>query len=219
MKIKFAGLVIVALVRPSLYLPEGAWARHAVLKSIGVVESDADAIIPRKDGPLVTLRDVRWNGSGVMISPCLVLTANHIIFGNTGRYDDTYEHDIRFSIGRSGRTQLLAHPVAHGILPAPIIENGKWKNEGDFKAEDWAVIRIDKCNGSRQSSHWLSLSDGDQNEPIGKLFGFYDQSFGRAWNIKPRLVMEIHCRYRGRRGSALATRIARHAKACLEGRL
>ena len=183
-----------------------ASAHDAVTESIGVVESDADAILPAKDGSLVTLKDVRWNGSGVMISPCLMLTANHVIFGNTGHYDDAYDHDIRVSIGRhASRRQLRAHPIAHGILPVPIVENGKWKNEDQFKAEDWAIIRVDACQGPRRARHWLALSNADHDDRTGRLFGFYDTSFGRAWNIKPRLVTKGRCRYRGSQGSALAT--------------
>lgn len=181
-----------------------ASAHDVVLQSIGVVESDADAIMPGKDGTLVTLQDVRWNGSGVMISPCLVLTANHVIFGNTGHYDDAYEHDIRFSERRGPRNQLRAHPVAHGILPVPVVENGKWKNEEEFKAEDWAIIRIDNCHGRRRARHWLALSTDDMGAGTGRLLGFYDEAMGNSWSIKPKLVSEDHCAYRAAEGTALA---------------
>ena len=202
---KFGHITTQALAFLTAIQSQSALADSVILKSIGVVESDADAILVGANGSLVTVKDARWNGSGAMISPCLMLTAAHVIFGNTGRYDSSYEHDIRISMGLSSRRQMLAHPVAYGILPVPIIGGGKWKNEDEFKAQDWAIVRIDACQGVRRARHWLALSDDDGFGGIGGLFGFYDESLGKAWSIKPRLVAMHRCHYRRGSESALAT--------------
>ena len=90
-------------------------------------------------GALQILDDGRWRGRGTatLVSPCHVLTAHHIAFGN-GRTPGE-PRSFAFGPPRNGE------PFGERVRAFAVI----WGNRDRHVHEDWALLRLDPCIGEK----------------------------------------------------------------------
>lgn len=91
-------------------------------------------------------------GSGFLISPCYVLTAAHVVYGDDLTPVPGKDYRMQFRAGSSaiaafaGKT--TATPVTSGF-------------RDDANRDDWALLRLNNCIGKRPEIGWLETSGGD----------------------------------------------------------
>ena len=87
--------------------------------------------------------DVVATGTGVLVSPCYVLTNARIDdLGNDLEKGRDYSMTFRVGVGRNA-------PFEGHVTATP----GKWGNT--FSIWDWALLRLDKCVGARPEIGWM----------------------------------------------------------------
>ncbi|MEO6338521.1 MAG: trypsin-like peptidase domain-containing protein [Caulobacteraceae bacterium] len=154
----------------------------------------ADGIDPRQTGPvradapyapvgLVTTlgpvpypdgRRVITTGTGFPVSPCLVLTNYHGVFGRLG--------DIPFPPPGIAVSIWSRAGEAVRSAGAPIA----WGDLGGAGENDWALVRLDECIGARADIGWFALEPvGDDSLPERLL-----STAGYAGDIKGRFTQQ-----------------------------
>ena len=154
----------------------------------------ADGIDPRQTGPakgdtpyvpvatVTTLgavpypdgRTVVTTGTGFPVSPCLVLTNYHGVFG---RLEDIPFPAPGVSVSIWSRDGEAVRSTAMPIA---------WGDLSDAGENDWALVRLDQCLGARADIGWFGMAaDGAENLP-GRLLS----TAGFAGDIKGRFIQQ-----------------------------
>jgi len=89
--------------------------------------------------------------TGILVSPCLMVTNQHVTFGGEESPDPSGNYPLIFFFGQDGATfrwQLHATPIY-------------WPRKTAFGGKDFVIVRVDKCPGKMVG--WLEASA--QSEP------------------------------------------------------
>ncbi len=113
--------------------------------SVGMVLSTEDVQISTQDGGSKFIPNAEIGGTGFLISPCLVMTAYHVVFGNTRRVPTGNERAI-FKVASQ---DVVAKPVAYGGY--------RDLKHSLYLEDDWAILRLDQCIGNQRSVGWLQV--------------------------------------------------------------
>lgn len=99
-------------------------------------------------------------GTGVLISPCYVLTNHHVAFGGEIRPADPAFHLFRFRIGVGAEpgTAFLGNTIAMPVM---------WGNRGTANVNDWAILRLRTCVGARSDTGWIEPSSKTSQDLVG----------------------------------------------------
>ena len=90
-------------------------------------------------------------GSGFLVSPCLVLTARHVVYGSDPFPMPGASYDMVFRAGASTTAAFQGHTTAHPVVDGQI---------GPVGRGDWALLTLDACVGRRFG--WFDLSADKQ---------------------------------------------------------
>lgn len=103
---------------------------------------------------------VKHYGTGVLVSPCYVLTNHHVVFGDDiiPHKGKDYTMTFRVGVGRD-----LAEPFLGRTLATPI----SWGNRGVVSAHDWALLKLSTCVGAFRGIGWMETSSKSSLEMIG----------------------------------------------------
>lgn len=108
----------------------------------------------------ITGTEVRSYGTGVLISPCYVITNHHVVFGDDIRpiRGKDYTMKFRIGVGVTSDVAFLGNTVA---TPAT------WGNKGAANTNDWAILRLKTCVGGRLDTGWMEVSSKSAADLIG----------------------------------------------------
>lgn len=111
------------------------------LAPVGELEANSSVI---EDG-----KSVRHVGSGVLISPCYILTSAHVPLGSdpVARPGKSYHMTFRAGVGKTA--PFLGSTMAKLVLAS--------KREIDG-GNDWALMRLNSCVGTRQDFGWFDVT-------------------------------------------------------------
>ena len=147
------------------------------LKPISRYRDNIDFVIDRKAFPqflpIGELETVAWYkdglgnaghhyGTGFLISPCYVITNNHVVFSAI-RPEPEKDYSLLFRVGLPpdgkaflGNTKAI--PVVWGTL-------------GAAQRDDWAILKLTTCVGARPDIGWMEASELPASEVTGKKVG------------------------------------------------
>ena len=95
---------------------------------------------------------IKTRGTGFLVSPCLLLTNFHAVFGHAVSPLAPDGPAVQISLNTSGDEALktFGSPVAWGAM----------SNAG----EDWALVRLQDCVGGRSDVGWYDLDPGPEKQ-------------------------------------------------------
>jgi len=122
--------------------------------------------------------------SAFLISPCYALASYHGVFGEVDfdHLDNTVDHSSRFYVGQSSTAEFeyvsTAIPVAHGRYRV-----------GKGRGADWALLKLDKCEGLNPDIGWIEISTRSwpaypQNSLVALGYG-EERSFSKLIKSRP----------------------------------
>ena len=163
-----------ALIRVNLFAADGIDPRQ-----IGPAKADAPYApvatvttlgpVPYPDG-----RSVVTTGTGFPVSPCLVLTNYHGVFGRLEGIPFPAPGVAVSMWSRDGEAvRSEGFPVAWGDL------SGAGEN-------DWALVRLEQCVGARADIGWFGLAKDDANSLPDRILS----TAGFAGDIKGRFAQQ-----------------------------
>lgn len=107
----------------------------------------------RKDGVLKAQEFVRV-GTGVLVSPCYIMTAAHVAYGDDLDPIDATDYRMTFRAGTSAGSAFAGNTTA-----TPVISGSRDASHRN----DWALMRLNNCVGGRPELGWYeSLGKSDQ---------------------------------------------------------
>lgn len=112
---------------------------------IGIVETEKPVPNVSDEAGVTKVKMQKARGTGFLISPCLVLTNYHIVFGDSTSPDERFGASFYAPAG-DGKNYKKIHgtPILWGPLDSyPSKEN------------DWALLKIDVCEGKKNG--WLEI--------------------------------------------------------------
>jgi V8-like Glu-specific endopeptidase len=198
-------LTMIAVSVVALLLP---FARPAVATRY---RDNLDWVIDRRAAPqfmpigelesVATMRDdkgntVRIYGTGVLISPCHVITNHHVVFGDDVDPKPGKDYSMLFRAGVSPNagTAFQGHTVAKPVV---------WGRRGAVHSNDWAILKLATCIGAKAEIGWMEPTSLDSSRLIGKdiaVVGFAGDndrgelsfSVGKAWSVDPANNLILH---------------------------
>ena len=100
----------------------------------------------------------RWRGTGVLISPCYVITNHHVAYGPDDRPIPSKNYRMLFHFGVTKTAAFNRHTVA---TPLP----DKAGSKGILGANDWAILKLTTCVGANlgwfETDNVWNLLEGD----------------------------------------------------------
>jgi V8-like Glu-specific endopeptidase len=121
------------------------------------------------------------SGTGFMISPCLMVTNFHTVFGDVNRRPSRgAAHYVRFEVGVQGR-HFSHHDRARVVA---------WGDFARSEAGDWVLAEVEGCPGKDPTVGWFDVARV-ADTPVGALVssaGFAGES--------GRLTLSRDCRIR-----------------------
>lgn len=96
-------------------------------------------------------------GTGFLVSPCYVLTAHHVVYGDDLTPKPGVDYRMKFRAGK-GVTTTFA-----GVTTATPVTSG-FRDE-TFR-NDWALLRLNVCIGKRPEFGWLETNSPSLHKAI-----------------------------------------------------
>jgi V8-like Glu-specific endopeptidase len=152
----------------------------AIYAPIGMTTTDGPVAMREGGGSVV--RAV-VNGTGFMISPCLMLTNFHTVFGDAKTEPNVAQpHYVRFEVGAEPGRKFRRRARAEVLA---------WGDFAHSEEGDWAVARVEGCPGSDPQIGWLATS----HEAAATLVGAQVSMAGFAGELgERRLSVQGVCR-------------------------
>ncbi|HZZ35634.1 MAG TPA: trypsin-like peptidase domain-containing protein [Caulobacteraceae bacterium] len=120
---------------------------EAVYAPIGRTTTDGPVRVYTGDGPHALAR-VTVSGTGFMISPCLMVTNFHTVFGDVDTSPDRAgAHFVTFEVG-AGTWKRFRYKARAEVLA--------WGDLGAGEDGDWALARVEGCPGGDASVGWFA---------------------------------------------------------------
>lgn len=146
-----------AAARTNLFSPDGVDPRMPVQSLEGPARIFAPVLkvktigpVPQPDG-----RVVRTRGTGFMVSPCLLVTNFHAVFGEPQEPIVSIGPRVEVSLNTAtGTVSTEGDPIA-------------WGGVASGGADDWALIRLKDCLGAREDVGWFDLDQGPEPGVMG----------------------------------------------------
>ena len=96
-------------------------------------------------------------GTGVLISPCYIVTAAHVVLGSDAVQRPGVDYSMIFRAGVGTTTPFLGHTRAMLVMAS----------ERLLKGNDWALMKLNSCVGERAEFGWLETSYGSGSQLVG----------------------------------------------------
>jgi hypothetical protein len=140
-----------AVTHANIFSEDGNDPRQLV-DAVGPAAMYAPIGMTTTDGP-VGMRDgdrvvrVVVNGTGFMISPCLMMTNFHTVFGDAKTEPAAGEpHFVRFDVGAEPGRKFRRRARAEVLA---------WGDFAHTEEGDWAIARVEGCPGADPQIGWL----------------------------------------------------------------
>ena len=97
----------------------------------------------------------KFNGTGFMVSPCLVLTNNHVAFDEVDKETPELGKDLYFSVGQTGsKTRPFKYQKVKGKV---IAFNSNYDGTTQATGFDWTIIKVNKVKN--EDENFVNLGD------------------------------------------------------------
>lgn len=103
---------------------------------------------------LVTHTHQKFIGTGFLVSPCAVLTNNHVAFGDKDKETPQKGKGVYFSVGQTGNIQI---PFKHQLVKGEVVDFGDYDNSFSGTNYDWALIKVNKVRNN--NGEYANLGD------------------------------------------------------------
>ena len=103
--------------------------------------------VERRDTQTATITNA---GTGFLVSPCYVLTAAHVVYGDDLTPVPGTDYRMKFRAGTG-----VTSPFAGNTTATPVASG--FRDEGG--RNDWALLRLNNCIGKRSEIGWLETSE------------------------------------------------------------
>jgi V8-like Glu-specific endopeptidase len=95
---------------------------------------------------------IRFYGTAVLISPCYIITNHHNVFGDDVHPVAGKDYSMKFRVG-------VGAAVGTAFLGSTEATPVAWGNRGACNANDWAIMKLKTCVGSRPEIGWMEISN------------------------------------------------------------
>ena len=150
---------------------------------IGSITSENDQVVGGKNQPGLK---ATIHGTAFLVSPCLIMTNSHVVFGNNLNPASPEKYKMKFEAGEKGGAN-------YEIAEATPIKFGLRGSLTDY-VNDWTLLQLDKgrdgkCMGERIG--WLNPVNTDENAIDHQLFTAAGFPSDRS---KDQLTIQKDCR-------------------------
>ncbi|HPI40726.1 MAG TPA: trypsin-like peptidase domain-containing protein [Pseudobdellovibrionaceae bacterium] len=149
---------------------------------------------------LVTHTKQKFSGTGFMVSPCLMLTNNHVAFDDPDKEIPQIGKEVMFSVGQTGSKN---NPFQYIKVKGKVINfNSKYKNASEATSSDWALVKMNKIkdeNGTNvnlgNKVGYLEIEQIPQNELL-KMNGLITAGFPgeKIKNDLSKAYADLNCK-------------------------
>ena len=159
---RLVGPIVVALAlmgpvaaRANVFAADGADPRVLVKAAEGParVYAPIAKVNTLEQTPLDDGRMLRQRGTGFMVSPCLLVTNVHAVFGQT-----VSPERVAIAGPRVEASFATASNPALRIPGVPVA----WGSRANGGVDDWALVRLGECVGAREDIGWFYLDGGPE---------------------------------------------------------
>ena len=88
-------------------------------------------------------------GTGFMVSPCLMLTNNHVVYVDPEKETPVLGKDLYFSVGQTGSK---TRPFKYQKVKGKVIDfNSEYNGSIQATSFDWALVKVDKVKDENEN--------------------------------------------------------------------
>ena len=187
----------------------------AAVDSISDIADDRRVIIDRTSEEfkqlnaigLVTHTQQKFLGTGFMVSPCVMLTNNHVAFDDPDKEVPEIGKTLYFSVGQTG---LKSNPFKYSKVEGKVIDfNEVYDNSFGLSGYDWALVKVNKVrdeNGRMANLGdkvgFIEIYQASKRELL-EMHGLVTAGFpsDRTKNDKSNIYGDIDCRVKRSSGT------------------